>query len=150
MGIKVIVDNRKAWHNYLITDKMECGIVLMGSEVKSLRDGHCQVKDAYAIFKNGEMFLQNLHIREYMPSSYNNHIPERLRKLLLHKEELARLERAITEKGLSLVPLKLYFKNGIVKIELGLGKGKKNFDKRESIKKRDVSRSLNQQIRRSR
>ncbi|MCC7404358.1 MAG: SsrA-binding protein SmpB [Bdellovibrionales bacterium] len=149
-AIKLIADNRKARFDYDILDTYEAGIVLMGSEVKALRAGQCTLKDAYVAFQGHEAFLQNSHIPIYKPSSYNNHHPERLRKLLLHEEELNKIAAAIQEKGLSCVPLKIYFKRGKVKVELGLGRGKKKHDKRDSIKKRDVTRELQKSMRRSR
>ncbi|MCB0383992.1 MAG: SsrA-binding protein SmpB [Bdellovibrionales bacterium] len=149
-GIKLIADNRKARFDFEIMDTYEAGIALMGSEVKSLRAGHCTLKDAYVSFRNHEAFLQNAHIPIYKPSSYNNHEPERLRKLLLHDYELNKIAAAIQEKGLSCVPLKVYFKKGRVKVEIGLGRGKKKHDKRDSIKKRDVNRELQKTMRRSR
>ena len=146
MAIKIITDNRKAYYDYEILDKFEAGLVLAGSEVKSLRDGNVNLKDSYISFKNGEAFLQNAHIGVYKASSYNNHHPERLRKLLMHREEIDKIMGKVQEKSLSCVPLKLYFKKGRVKVEIGLGKGKKLHDKRRSIKdkesKRDLQRSL--------
>lgn len=141
-GIKIVTENRKAWHDYTITDKYEAGMVLTGSEVKSLRNGQCQLKDSYVVFQNGEMFLQNAHISIYTASSYNNHPPERKRKLLMHAHEMKRLDAQVQEKGLTLIPLKVYFKNGRAKVELALAKGKKSHDKRDAIKSRDVDRQL--------
>lgn len=149
-GIKLITDNRKARFDYEIIETYEAGLVLMGSEVKSLRDGQCTLKDAYVSFQNHEAFLQNAHIPIFKPSSYNNHEPERLRKLLLHDHELTKIAAAIQEKGLTCVPLKIYFKKGKVKMLIGLGKGKKRHDKRDSIKKRDANRELQKTLRRSR
>ena len=142
MGIKIIADNRKAYFNYEILDKYEAGLVLTGSEVKSIREGEVSLKDAYVSFRNGEAFLQNAHISEYRASSYNNHHPERLRKLLLNREEIDKIMGKVQEKSLSCVPLKLYFKKGRIKVELGLGKGKKQHDKRHSIKKKESDREL--------
>ena len=119
----------------------------MGSEVKSLRDGNCQLKDSYVAFQRHEAFLQKAHIPIYRPSSYNNHEPERLRKLLLHEAELNKLMVAIQEKGLTCIPLKIYFKKGIVKLELGLARGKKKGDKRHDIKTRDANREIQRQMR---
>ena len=149
MGVKIISDNRKARHDFEIVDTIEAGLVLMGSEVKSLRAGQCQLKDSYVTFRGDEAFLQNAHISVYKPSSYNNHDPERLRKILLHREELNKMLKRIQEKGLSVVPLKLYFKAGRVKVQLGFAKGKKKFDKRESIKKRDANRELARSLKNS-
>lgn len=150
MGIKIIAENRKARHDYHILDSLEAGIELRGSEVKSLRLGQCQLKDSYCDFHNGELFLVNMHISEYKYSSYNNHQPERRRKLLLHKEQINKLYSQIREKGFSCVPLKLYLKEGWVKVEIALVKGKKAYDKRDDIKKRDVQRELAQRTRHDR
>ena len=142
MGIKIITNNRKAFHDYHIMDKYEAGIQLMGSEVKSIRNGQVQLKDSYVSFKGDELFLQNAHIGLYQASSYNNHTLERTRKLLLHRVEIDKLIAALTEKGLTVVPLQMYFKEGKVKVEIAVAKGKKNFDKRQDIKTRDVKREL--------
>lgn len=147
-GILIIAENRKAWHDYTIVDKMEAGIVLMGSEVKSLRNRQCQLKDSYVALRGSEAFLQNAHISEYRASSYNNHAPERLRKLLLHRAEIEKIGAAIQEKGLTVVPLKVYFKRGKVKVELALVKGKKQHDKRDSAKKKDAQREIQRTLRR--
>jgi SsrA-binding protein len=146
-GVKIIVVNKKARFNYEILDTYEAGLVLRGSEVKSLRNGQCVLKDSYISFKNSEAFLQNSHISIYTSSSYNNHEPERLRKLLLHDHELKKINALIQEKGLSLVPLKLYFKKGKVKVELGVGRGKNKADKRDTTKTRDASREMSQSLR---
>lgn len=150
MSILIIQDNKNARFNFEITETFEAGIVLLGSEVKSLRAKGVQLKDAYVSFRGDEAFLQNAHINEYKSSSYNNHHPERLRKLLLNRIELERIFGAIQEKGLTCVPLKIYFKKGKVKLEIGLAKGKKTIDKRESIKKRDVDKQMKQSLRRDR
>jgi SsrA-binding protein len=144
VSILIIQENKQARFDYFITDTYEAGLVLTGSEVKSLRQKNIQFKDSYIAFKGDEAFLQNAHISEYRASSYNNHAPERLRKLLLHRKELDQIFGAIKEKGLTCVPLKIYFKEGQVKIEIGLAKGKKLHDKRESIKKRDVDQQIRQ------
>lgn len=149
-GIKIIANNKKARHDYSITDTMEAGLVLMGSEVKSLRDGKCNLKDSYVAFKNNEAFLQKAHISPYGPSSYNNHDPERLRKLLMHQHELDRLQSQIKEKGITVVPLKIYFKKGKVKLEIGLAKGKDKGDKRQASKKRDADREIQARLKKSR
>lgn len=138
----LIVDNKQARFNYHIVETYEAGLVLTGSEVKSIRAKNIQLKDAYVSFQGHEAFLQNAHISEYKSSSYNNHQPERLRKLLLHHAELEDIFAALREKGLTCVPLKMYFKNGRVKVEIGIAKGKKVHDKRESIKKQDADRQL--------
>ncbi|MEM7645832.1 MAG: SsrA-binding protein SmpB [Pseudomonadota bacterium] len=142
MGIKIITDNKKARFDYEILEKFEAGLVLTGSEVKSIRDGAVNLKDSYISFRNGEAYLQNAHISEYTASSYNNHAPERLRKLLLHKEEIHKIMGKVQEKSLSCVALKLYFKKGRIKVEIGLGRGKKLHDKRASIKKKESDREL--------
>ncbi len=144
MSILIIQENKQARFNYFITDTYEAGLVLTGSEVKSLRKKNIQFKDSYIAFKNNEAYLQNAHISEYTASSYNNHVPERLRKLLLNQNELVDILSSIKEKGLTCVPLKIYFKNGFVKLEIGLAKGKKIYDKRDSIKKRDVDMEIRQ------
>ena len=149
MGIKIITDNRKAKFDYVLLDKFEAGIVLKGSEVKSLRDAQVTLKDAYISFQGDEAFLQKAHISEYKQSSYNNHDPERLRKLLLNRNELNQIYAAIREKGLSCVPTKLYFKKGRVKVEIALAKGKKKGDKRDTVKKRDANREIQRRLRHS-
>lgn len=150
MGILIIQENKKAWHDYSILEKYEAGLVLTGSEVKSLRDRNVQLKDSYIVFKGDEAYLHNAHISEYKSSSYNNHEPERQRKLLLNRKELEEIFGALQEKGLSCIPLKIYFKNGRAKLEVALAKGKKSHDKREAIKKRDVEAQLRQTMRRDR
>ncbi|MEW6260372.1 MAG: SsrA-binding protein SmpB [Thermodesulfobacteriota bacterium] len=138
--VKLIAENRKARFNYTIEEEFEAGIVLKGTEVKSLRIGKVNLKDAYAKISNGEVFIYQLHIGEYPFAYYDNHEPLRVRKLLLHKREIKRLYGKVNEKGLTLVPLKMYFKNGKVKIVIALARGKQLFDKRESIKRRDMER----------
>ena len=141
------IENRKAWHDYHIDAKLECGIALMGSEVKSLRDGKANLSDAYGIVRNGELFLLNLHISPYERASYNNHEPTRTRKLLLHKREIRRLIGAVERQGLTLVPLELYFKRGVAKVAMALGKGKKLHDKRDAEKQRDADREIARAVR---
>lgn len=150
MSILIIQDNRKARFDYQVIETFEAGLVLTGSEVKSLRAKQIQLKDSYVAFRGNEAFLQNAHIAEYKSSSYNNHAPERMRKLLLHRNELSEIYGALREKGLTCVPLKIYFKDGLVKVEIALVKGKKAHDKRESIKKRDVENQLRSSLRRGR
>lgn len=150
MSILIVSENRKARFDFHILETFEAGIVLTGSEVKSVRDRQVQLKDSYIIFRGDEAYLQNAHISDYKASSYNNHAPERLRKILMHRQELNKLMGAIQEKGLSCVPLKMYFKNGRAKLEIALAKGKKAHDKRESIKKRDVAHELRQSVQRDR
>lgn len=149
-NILIIQENKKARFDYTIVETFEAGLMLMGSEVKSLRNKDVQLKDSYITFKGDEAFLQNAHIAEYKASSYNNHAPERLRKLLLNRKELDEIFGALREKGYSCVPLKIYFKNGRAKLEIALVKGKKTHDKREAIKKRDVSDQIRSTMRRSR
>ncbi len=143
-AVKLVADNRKARFDYTVIDTLEAGIELLGSEVKSLRTNGAQLKDSYVIIKNGEAFLQAAHIAPYRASSYLNHEPERLRRLLLSKVQIERLERSLAEKGYTCVPLKLYFKGRWAKLELGIVKGKNVGDKRESIKSRDIERELRQ------
>lgn len=149
-NILIIQENKKARFDYTIVETFEAGLMLMGSEVKSLRNKDVQLKDSYISFRGDEAFLQNAHIAEYKASSYNNHTPERLRKLLLNRAELDEIFAALKEKGYSCVPLKIYFKEGRAKLEIALVKGKKTHDKREAIKKRDVSDQIRSTLRRSR
>ena len=154
-GELLIHDNKEARFHYEIMDTYEAGISLMGSEVKSLRGKNIRLKDSYVSFiraQSGrdEAFLQNAHIAPYKSGGYANHEPERLRKLLLHREEVDRLHGMVREKGLTVVPLKIYFKNGRVKVLIGVARGKKLHDKRESIKKRDADLALRQTLRKSR
>lgn len=150
MSILIVQENRKARFDFAILETYEAGLVLTGSEVKSLRDKAVQFKDSYISFRGDEAYWQNAHISEYRASSYNNHAPERLRKLLLNRNELHKIFAAIREKGLTCIPLKVYFKNGRAKLEIGLAKGKKLHDKRESIKTRDAKNQLQRTLRRGR
>lgn len=150
MSIKIVAENKKARFDYHILETFEAGLVLQGSEVKSLRQGSVNLKDSYISFQGEEAFLQKAHISIYEASSYNNHDPERLRKLLLNKKELNKINGMIREKGLTCVPLKIYFKKGQAKLEIALVKGKDKGDKRESIRKRDVSREIQRSVRRDR
>ena len=147
--IKVIAENRKARRDYFIVDEYEAGLVLKGTEVKSLRQGRANLKDSYARIKDGEVFVYQMHIAPYPFAFYDNHDPLRPRKLLLHKQEIKRLYGKVNEKGHSLVPLRLYFKGGKVKILLALAKGKRKYDKREAIKRRDEQRDLEREIKES-
>ena len=142
MAEKLICQNRKAWHNYFIEDKYEAGISLLGSEVKSLREGKVNLGDSYGDIKRGEVFLVDAHISPYPQANRLNHDPLRTRKLLLHKREIQRLIGKVQERGFTLIPLRLYFSNGKVKVELGLGKGKKLFDKRETLKRKTMEREM--------
>ena len=134
--------NRKARFNYEIIDTIECGIVLKGTEIKSIRDGKVNIKDSYGIIRNNEVYILNMHISPYENGGVFNHQETRTRKLLLHKKEILKLKNKLELEGFTLIPLKLYFVNGKAKIELGLCKGKKLYDKREDSKKRDVEREL--------
>ena len=145
----MIAANKKARHDYFITDEFEAGIVLVGTEVKSLRNGQCNLKDSYARVKKGEVFVYQMHISPYAFAHYDNHEPLRTRKLLLHKSEIKRITRKMNEKGLSLIPLKIYFSNGKVKMLLGLAKGKKLYDKRDTIKQRDAQRDMDRMQKRN-
>jgi len=139
-GLKIISNNRKSRFNYFFTEFFEAGIVLKGSEVKSLRDGKANISEAYAIDMHGEMFLLNSHIPTFKESSYNNHNPLRNRKLLLNKREINKLIGKVNREGFTLIPTKLYFKKGKAKIEIAVAKGKKQYDKRQVKKKRDWDR----------
>ena len=141
--IKIIGTNRKANFRYIILDRLEAGMVLLGTEVKSLRESKVNIQEAYGKFKNDELWLVNAHISEYKFGNLNNHNPLRERKLLLNKRELKRLKAKVSEKGLTIVPTKIYFKNSKVKIESALAQGKKLYDKREAVKERDIKRKLN-------
>lgn len=136
-GEKTVTVNRKARHDYFFEESFEAGIVLSGSEVKSLRDGKAQLKDSHGRFARGELWLHNAHISEYGPAAQFGHEPTRPRKLLLHRRELDRLAGKVKERGFTLIPLRIYFKRGKAKVEMGLGKGKKQHDKRASIKERE-------------
>ena len=141
-NIKIVCQNRKARHDYFILDEYEAGMVLLGTEVKSLRLGRANIKDSHAKMRRGEVFLHNMHIGIYPFAAAGNHDPERPRKLLLHKQEIKRLTGKIVEKGHTLVPLQVYFKDGKAKVLLALAKGKRKYDKREAIKKREEKREL--------
>jgi SsrA-binding protein len=136
------VVNRRARHDYHIEETIEAGLVLTGSEVKSLRSGKAQLKDSYGRVSKGEIWLFNAHISEYGPAAQFGHDPARARKLLLHKREIERLIGKVKEKGLTLVPLRIYFRHGVAKVELGLGRGKKLYDKRTSLRERQVKREM--------
>lgn len=146
-GIKIIAQNRKARHDYEVLDSFEAGIALLGSEVKAVREGRVTLKDSYAVVQRGEVFLQKVHISHYSPASRFNHDLERPRKLLLHRWEINRLLGQAEQKGLTLVPLKIYFKRGRAKVELALVRGKKFFDKRQDIAKRDAERAIDRALR---
>ena len=134
--------NRQARHDYFIEEEYECGIVLTGTEIKSIRDGKCNLKDCYAIIRSGEIYILNMFISHYKDGNIFNHNETRTRKLLMHKNEILKLNDKVRLEGYTLIPLKLYFKNNKAKILLGLCKGKKNYDKREAIKQRDIEREI--------
>jgi SsrA-binding protein len=140
--IQSIARNKRARFDYHILETWEAGVVLVGTEVKSLRDGRANITDAYGIIKDGEAYLLNLHISAYDKGGYSNHEPDRTRKLLLHRKEIRRLIGAVEREGLTLIPLELYFKNGVAKVKLALGKGKQLHDKRDTEKTRDAERDM--------
>ena len=142
MAVKLIADNRKARHEYELLERYEAGLVLTGTEVKSLRDGGASLQQAYADLRDGEAWLIGAHIAEYGQGNVHNHEPDRDRKLLLHRRELAALQGKVRERGLTLVPTRLYFKDGKVKVEVALARGKERRDKRRDIAKRDVDRQI--------
>ncbi len=145
-GIKVVTVNRKAYHDYSILETMEAGIVLTGTEIKSIRDGAVHIREAYAHPENGEVWLRNCHIAHYKPGSRFNHDPTRARKLLLHRDQINYIIGKMTQKGLTLIPLRLYLKNGKAKLELGLARGKKQYDKRKAIMERETRREMDRAI----
>jgi SsrA-binding protein len=150
-GKKIIASNRRARHDYTIEDVLEAGLVLTGTEVKSLREGRANLSDGFAIISDDEVWLHNVHIPQYIQGTWTNHQPRRIRKLLLHRKEIDKLARAMREQGgLTLVPLSLYFRDGKVKIELGLGRGKRSYDKRQDLAKRDATREIERHFRRRR
>ncbi|HHY72322.1 MAG TPA: SsrA-binding protein SmpB [Bacillus bacterium] len=144
---KVVAQNKKAYHDYFIEDTYEAGIVLQGTEIKSIRAGRVNLKDSYAKVEKGEVFLHNMHISPYEQGNRYNHDPLRTRKLLLHKKEIAKLIGITKEQGYSLVPLKIYLKNGYAKVLIGLAKGKKNYDKREDLKQKEAKRDIERAFR---
>ena len=146
--IKVEILNRKAKYNYQIFESLEAGIVLTGTEIKSIREGKANIKDSYARIKNDEIFLINMHISSYDNGNRFNHDETRERKLLLHKKEILKFKDKIKLEGYTIVPLKVYLKNGRAKVLIGLAKGKKNYDKREDIKKRDIERNIRARLKR--
>ena len=148
MAIKTLATNRKAYHNYHIQDSVEAGIVLTGTEIKSIRAGRVSLGDAYVKPEGGELWLLNAHIARYEAGSYLSHEPGRPRKLLLHRKQIDGLTSKVLEKGLTLVPLKLYIKDSIAKVEVALAKGKKLYDKRESIARRETEREIGRAIKR--
>jgi SsrA-binding protein len=145
-NIKIVCQNKKARYDYEILEVIEAGMVLLGTEVKSLRQGRAHLKDSYARVKDGELFLMQSHISPYSHAYHDNHDPDRVRKLLVHKREIKRLQGKTQEKGLTLVPLKIYLKNGKAKVELGLARGKRTYDKRETLKRKTEQRELERAI----
>lgn len=146
-GIHIVTTNRKARHEYHIEDTLEVGLVLQGTEVKALREGRANLQDAYCIAEGGEMYVHNLHVSPYRHGNINNHEPMRERKLLMHRREIERWDKAASQQGYTIVPLKLYFKNGLAKLEIGLAKGKKLYDKRSDIAERESKRRLDRVMR---
>jgi len=146
LGKKVIAQNKKARHDYSILEVMECGIVLSGTEVKSLRAGRASLVDGFAMVNNGELWLSGVHIPEYTEGTWNNHPPRRERKLLIHRKEIDKLEAETKQGGLTLVPLSLYFKDGKAKIELALAKGKKAHDKRATLMEQQATREISREL----
>jgi SsrA-binding protein len=149
-ALKIVAQNRSASYNYTLSDKFEAGIVLVGTEVKSLREGKGGLREAYADVKGGEVWLINSHIPEYQPGGFRNHEPLRRRKLLLHSREIDKLENETQKKGMTIVPLKIYFRDGMAKCELAVGKGKKFHDRRESERRKEAKREADDAIRSSR
>lgn len=147
-GMKIVARNRRARHDFELLEKVEAGIVLTGTEVKSLRNGKASLEESYAEVERGEIWLLGCDIPEYLQANRMNHAPKRPRKLLLHRREIAKIETRTNEKGITLVPLSLYFKKGIAKVELCLARGRKTFDKREAIKKQEAKRDMDRALRR--
>ena len=146
-GVKVVVQNRKARHDYFVLETWECGLELKGTEVKSIRLGQCNLKDSYASVKNGEMFVYGMHISPYEKGSYFNTDPMRPKRLLMHKQEIRKANQNVMQKGLALIPLSVYLKDGRMKLELALCKGKKLYDKRDDLAKRDAKRDIERSMR---
>jgi SsrA-binding protein len=148
-GVKVVAVNKRARFDYSVDESFECGVSLLGTEVKSIKDGRISFPDAFAEVRDGEVWLRNFHIAEYVFSSASfQHDPDRLKKLLLHAQEIKRIDRRVREKGYTLVPLAVYLKRGLVKVELGLCKGKKLYDKRADIREKDIDRDMHRSLRR--
>jgi SsrA-binding protein len=145
-GRKVVASNRKARHDYTILDTYEAGMALTGTEVKSLRLGRASLADAFAEETNGEIFLRGLHIPEYTQGTWTNHEPRRVRKLLLHRDEIRKVQGKLRDDGLTLVPLSIYFNNGYAKVEIALAKGKKSYDKRQDLATRDAQKEINRAV----
>ncbi len=150
MGIKIVATNRKAHHNFFIFDRLEAGLVLRGSEIKSIRAGHMSIKEAYIHVDGREAWLVDAHIATYDPASRQNHEPRRQRKLLLHRKEIKKLWDEVRQKGVTIVPLRVYLKEGRAKIEIAVAKGKKQHDKRQTIAKKDAEREMRRQFKSNR
>lgn len=146
-GIKIVSENRKAFHDYFINDRVEAGIILTGTEIKSIRNGKINLKDSYARIKEGEVWVYQMHISTYDQGNRYNHDPLRPRKLLLHRSEINKLVGKIQLQGLTLLPIKLYLKNGMAKVELAVGQGKKNYDKRQVLAQREGQRDIERALR---
>ncbi|MCO8272956.1 SsrA-binding protein SmpB [Actinoplanes sp. TRM 88003] len=142
-GRKVVASNRKAYHDYAISDTYEAGLVLTGTEVKSLRAGRASLTDAFGHEHNGEIYLHGFHIPEYTQGTWTNHEPRRVRKLLLHRDEILKMRNKLRDDGVTLVPLQVYFNNGYAKVEIGVAKGKKSYDKRQDLANRDAQKEIN-------
>ncbi len=149
-GRKLVAKNRKAYHDYLIFDTYEAGIALTGSEIKSVRANQVSLRDGYALIREGEVWLENVHIAPYNQANQENHEPRRTRKLLLHRREINRLDGKLREKGLTLIPLSMYLKNNRAKVELGLAKGKRQYDKRVALKEKEARRQIDRSMGRNR
>jgi SsrA-binding protein len=147
---RTLAENRRAFFDYQIERRIEAGIALLGSEIKSVRGGHVNLRDGYARVENGEVWLRNVHIAPWTQASYANHEPTRPRKLLLHRSEIGQLAGELSQKGFTLVPLRLYVRNGVAKVELGVARGKKRYDKREAIRRRELEREVESALRRAR
>ena len=141
-SIRLIANNKKAWHDYFIEEKYEAGIELHGTEVKSMRMGHCSIKESFIRVEKGEVFIYGMHVSPYEKGNIFNRDPVRIRRLLMHKREIRKLQTVVKQDGLALIPLSVYFKNARVKLEIGLCKGKKNYDKRDAAAQRDAKREI--------
>ena len=147
-GIKIFATNKKAHFNYFLSDFLECGIELTGTEIKSIRNHGCSINDAFVVIRNGECYIMNMNIAPYIMGNIYNHDPLRNRKLLLHKDEILKLAQRVQKDGYTLIPTKIYLKKGRCKVEIALGKGKKLYDKRETIKERDVAKHIEKALKR--
>ncbi len=145
-GIKVVATNRKAQHEYFLEDRLEVGMVLKGTEIKSIRLGQVSIREAFVRLDRGELWLQNAHIAPYDPASQMNHDPKRPRKLLLHRREIAKLEGTIRQRGYALIPTRMYLKNGRAKLEVALARGKRQYDKRKALAEKDAQRSMQREL----